>query len=44
MATSAARRLHPMIDNAAHILGIERLAAAQGIEFPRPLATVRHCQ
>ena len=37
MATFAARRLQPMIDNVAHILGIELLAAAQGIEFLRPL-------
>ncbi len=37
MATFAARRLLPMIDNVAHILGIEWLAAAQGIEFLRPL-------
>ncbi len=39
MATFAARRLQPMIANTAHILGIELLAAAQGIEFLRPLAT-----
>jgi histidine ammonia-lyase len=37
MATFAARRLQPMIHNTAHILGIELLAAAQGIEFLRPL-------
>ncbi len=37
MATFAARRLQPMIRNTAHILGIEWLAAAQGIEFLRPL-------
>jgi len=37
MATFAARRLQPMIDNVAHILGIEWLAAAQGVEFLRPL-------
>jgi histidine ammonia-lyase len=37
MATFAARRLLPMIDNTASILGIELLAAAQGIEFLRPL-------
>jgi histidine ammonia-lyase len=37
MATFAARRLQPMIENTAHILGIELLAAAQGIEFLRPL-------
>ncbi len=36
MATFAARRLHDMIDNAAHIVAIELLAAAQGIEFHRP--------
>jgi histidine ammonia-lyase len=37
MATFAARRLLPMIDNVAHILGIEWLAAAQGVDFLRPL-------
>ena len=37
MATFAARRLQPMIANVAHILGIELLAAAQGIDFLRPL-------
>jgi histidine ammonia-lyase len=37
MATFAARRLQPMIANVAHILAIEWLAAAQGIEFLRPL-------
>ena len=37
MATFAARRLLPMVHNTAHILGIELLAAAQGIEFLRPL-------
>ncbi|MFZ2649605.1 MAG: histidine ammonia-lyase [Burkholderiaceae bacterium] len=37
MATFAARRLLPMIANTAHILGIEFLAAAQGIDFLRPL-------
>jgi histidine ammonia-lyase len=39
MATFAARRLQLMIANVAHILGIEWLAAAQGIEFLRPLAS-----
>lgn len=39
MATFAARRLQPMIANVAHILGIELLAAAQGIDFLRPLAS-----
>jgi histidine ammonia-lyase len=37
MATFAARRLQAMIRNTAHILGIEALAAAQGIEFQRPM-------
>ena len=37
MATFAARRLSAMLDNTAHIVGIELLAAAQGIEFLRPL-------
>ena len=37
MATFAARRLQAMISNTAYILGIELLAAAQGIEFLRPL-------
>jgi histidine ammonia-lyase len=39
MATFAARRLQPMIANTARILGIELLAAAQGIEFLRPLTS-----
>ncbi len=37
MATFAARRLMPMLHNTAHIVAIELLAAAQGIEFLRPL-------
>jgi histidine ammonia-lyase len=36
MATHAARRLGPMLDNGAAIVGIELLAAAQGIDFHRP--------
>lgn len=39
MATFAARRLQAMISNTANILGIELLAAAQGIEFLRPLTS-----
>ena len=39
MATHAARRLLDMAENAAAIVGIELLAAAQGIEFHRPLKT-----
>jgi histidine ammonia-lyase len=37
MATHAARRLLEMTDNAAHIVAIELLAAAQGVELRRPL-------
>jgi histidine ammonia-lyase len=37
MATYGARRLTQMADNAAAIVGIELLAAAQGVEFRRPL-------
>jgi histidine ammonia-lyase len=36
MATHAARRLERMVDNAAAVIGIELLAAAQGIDFHRP--------
>ena len=36
MATFAAMRLHTMLDNAASIVAIELLAAAQGIEFHHP--------
>ncbi len=39
MATFAARRLRPMLHNTAHIVAIELLAAAQGIEFLRPLTS-----
>lgn len=39
MATYAARRLNEMTSNAANIIGIELLAAAQGIDFHLPLKT-----
>jgi histidine ammonia-lyase len=39
MATFAARRLAPMAANTARIVAIEMLAAAQGIELRKPLAT-----
>jgi histidine ammonia-lyase len=39
MATFAARRLQPMIANTGRILAIEWLAAAQGIDFLRPLTS-----
>ncbi len=42
MATFAARRLGAMLDNSSHIIGIELLAAAQGIEFLRPLEAQMH--
>ncbi len=44
MATSAARRLHEMLDNTATILAIELLAACQGIEFHHPLTTSESLQ
>ena len=37
MATFAARRLHTMLDNTAGVVAIEWLAAAQALEFHRPL-------
>lgn len=39
MATHGARRLLDMAENAAVIVGVELLAAAQGVEFHRPLNT-----
>lgn len=39
MATFAARRLGDIAGNVADIVGIELLAAIQGLEFHRPLAT-----
>lgn len=39
MATFAGRRLHEMAHNTAVIIGIELLAAAQGIDFHAPLHT-----
>lgn len=39
MSTNAARRLFEMIDNTVTILAIELLAACQGLEFHKPLAT-----
>ena len=41
MATYAARRLAQMAANAATVVGIELLAAAQGLEFHRPLRSSR---
>ncbi len=39
MATYAGRRLHEMAHNTATIVGIELLAAAQGVDFHAPLKT-----
>ena len=39
MATFAARRLMTMVENSAHIVAIELLAAAQGIDFHAPQKT-----
>jgi histidine ammonia-lyase len=39
MATHGARRLLDMAENTATVVGIELLAAAQGLEFRRPLAS-----
>ena len=39
MATFAARRLAPMAANTARIIAIELIAAAQGVDLRRPLAT-----
>ena len=39
MAAHGARRLGPMLENLAGILGVELLCAAQGVEFRAPLAT-----
>jgi histidine ammonia-lyase len=44
MATFAARRLDQMGHNTAVIVGIELLAAAQGIEFHRPLTSSGHLE
>src|SRR5476649_417945 len=44
MATFAARRLDDMAHNTAVIVGIELLAAAQGIDFHRPLTTSPHLE
>jgi len=39
MAAHGARRLLPMTENVTQVIGIELLAAAQGCEFHRPLAS-----
>lgn len=44
MACHGARRLLKMADNLEHILGIEAITAAQGIEFRAPLTTSKKLQ
>lgn len=44
MATHAARRLGPMVQNAASIVGVELLASAQGIDFHRPARSSVHLE
>lgn len=44
MATFAGRRLEEMAQNTATILGIELLAAAQGVDFHRPLNSSPHLE
>lgn len=39
MAAHGARRLRAMARNAAHVVGIELLAAVQGCDFHAPLAS-----
>jgi histidine ammonia-lyase len=39
MAAHGARRLEPMAANAAHVVGIELITAAQGCGFHAPLAS-----
>jgi histidine ammonia-lyase len=39
MATHGARRLLPMVENVAGVVGIELLAAAQGCDFHRPMTS-----
>jgi histidine ammonia-lyase len=39
MGVTAARKTREVASNLAHILGIELLAAAQALEFRRPLAS-----
>ncbi|MGB8420499.1 histidine ammonia-lyase [Paraburkholderia sp.] len=41
MATFAARRLGDMAENTAVVVGIEAMAAAQGVEFHRPLRSTQ---
>jgi len=44
MATHGARRVLEMADNAATVIAIELLAAAQGLEFHRPMRSSRRLE
>ncbi len=44
MATYAGRRLQDMAENTAGILGIELLAAAQGMDFRKPLKSTKELE
>ena len=44
MAAHGARRLGQMVENLEHIVGVELLCAAQGIDFRAPLATSKALQ
>ncbi|WDD93547.1 histidine ammonia-lyase [Burkholderia sp. FERM BP-3421] len=44
MATFAGRRLATMVDNTAGVVAIEALAAAQGVEFRRPLRSAENIE
>jgi histidine ammonia-lyase len=44
MGMSAARRLHPMLDNVRNVVAIELLAACQGIDLLAPLRTGKEAQ
>jgi histidine ammonia-lyase len=44
MATFAARRLAEMADNTTGVVAIELMAAAQGVDFRRPLKTSARLQ
>jgi len=44
MATHGARRVLEMADNAATVIAIELLAAAQGLEFHRPMKSSRRLE
>lgn len=44
MATGAARRLRDMCFNTSVVVGIEAMAAAQGIEFHRPLQSASYLE